>query len=172
MRPSLIRIVAAIALLAATLAVYRWWASDERRVHRAFDGLLESVEKSGPENQLDRFARAREFARYFANGFVISAEPYEGRITDRQQLVGIVDAYRSRADRVHARGTDRELTLRDNGTADLFAIVDLDGSFAGGPGSERFRVRLSWLRENGEWRILEAEILERLETSGLFDRDR
>ena len=169
MRTGLFRVVAAIVLFAALFAGYRWWASDERSVHRAFDDLLESVEKSGPENQLDRFARAREFAKRFANGFVASAKPYEGTITDRQQLVGVVDAYRSRADRVHARGTDRELTLRDNGTADLFAIVDLDGSFAGGPGRERFRVRLSWLREDGEWRILEAEILERLETSGLVD---
>jgi hypothetical protein len=169
LRPSLIRLVAAIGLVAAAFLAHRWWGSDERRVQRAFDGLLESVEKTGPETQLDRFASARDFAKRFANGFVVSAKPYEGTITDRQQLVAIIDTYRSASDRVRARGLDRELTLRDNGTADLYALVELDGSSAGGIGRERFRVRLSWLREEGEWRVLEAEILERLETSGIFD---
>jgi hypothetical protein len=165
---SRIRLAAAVALALALGFAWRWWASAERRLDRAFDALLASVAKDGPENQLDRLGHARDFAERFARDFVVSAKPYSGTLTDRQQLMGVVDGYRSGAERVSAVGTDREWTLRDNGTADLYALVELDGASRGGPGRERFRVRIAWVEEDGEWRIAEAEVLERLESSGLF----
>jgi hypothetical protein len=169
LKPGWLRWAAVAALAVALLLALRWWRSDERRIHAAFDGMLAAAEKSGEESQLDRLGHARRFAEVFAFEFVVSAQPYSGTITDRQQLMGILDAYRSASRTVTARGVDRELTVRDNGTADLFAVIDLDGSAGGGPGRERFRARFSWVRENGEWRISEAEILERLERSGIFD---
>jgi hypothetical protein len=157
-----------VAFALALFLGWRWWASPQRRLDRAFDALLASVAKSGPENQLDRLAHARDFAARFARAFVVAAKPYSGTITDRQQLMGVLDGYRSGAERVSAVGADREWTIRGNGTADLYAIVELEGAYRDGPGRERFRVRISWVVEDGEWRIAEAEIIERLESSGLF----
>lgn len=168
MKPGLVRLVAVAALVVALVAAFRWWRSDARRIEGNFDRLLAAVEKSGEESHLDRLGRAGQFAELFARDFVVTARPYEGTIADRQQLMGILDRYRTSARRIAARGVDRELELRDNGTADLFAVVELDGSGPGGPGRERFRLRLTWVLEDGEWRIGEAEIVERLETSGLF----
>lgn len=156
---------AAVAVAVALLFAWRWWESDERRIHRAFDGLLASVERAGEETTLERLGHARDFAGRFANGFLVSARPYEGTITDRQQLMAIVDGYRAAAQRVRASGGERTLELRTNGTADIYSVITLDDGRAG---RERFRVRISWIREDGEWKVFEAEILERIETSGLF----
>jgi hypothetical protein len=156
------------AALVGLFMVWRWYSGDERRIAAEFDALLASVEKSGPESQLDRLGHARDFAERFARDFRVSAKPYEGTITDRQQLMAIVDGYRSGAESVAARGVDREIKVRDNGTAELYARVELDGAYGGGPGRERFRVRLGWVLEEGDWKIAEAEIVERLESSGLF----
>ena len=162
------RVGVAAALVVALVLAWRWYRSDERLIRKEFDELLAAVEKSGPESQLDRLGHARSFAKRFANQFVVTAKPYEGTITDRQQLMGAVDTYREMSTTVKARGVDRELTVRPNGTADLYSIIELDGAYGGGPGRERFRARFSWVKEGGDWRIAEAEILERLEASGLF----
>lgn len=155
-------------LLAAGAVAWRWWTSDARAIHQALDELIAAVEKSGEETQLERFARARQFTALFANRFVVSASPYEGTIGDRQQLAGALDGYRASAERIAASASERELAVRENGTADLFATITLRSNGATG-GRERFRARFAWLREEGGWRISEAEILERLESSGLFD---
>ena len=158
----------AAAVAVAILFSWSWVRSDERRIHRELDALLAAVEKSGPESPLDRLGHARSFAARFAGSFVVHAKPYEGTISDRQQLMGLVDNYREMSSSVRARAVDRELTLRPNGTADLYAVIELDGAYGSGPGRERFRARFSWVEEDGDWRIAEAEILERLEESGLF----
>jgi hypothetical protein len=158
----------AAAVAVALLLAWRWLRSDERRIHRELDEMLAAVEKSGPESALDRLGHARSFAGKFAASFVVLAKPYEGTITDRQQLMGLVDTYREMSSSVRARAVDRELTLRPNDTADLYAVIELDGAYGSGPGRERFRARFSWVEEKGDWRIAEAEILERLESSGLF----
>lgn len=168
MRAGWVRVGAAAAVAVALLLALRWYRSDERRIRKAFDDLLAAVEKSGEESPLDRLGHARSFSKLFAASFVITAKPYEGTITDRQQLMAIVDGYRTNAESVRARGVDRELTVRGNGTADLYAVIEIDGAYGSGPGRERFRARFSWVKEDGDWRISEAEILERLESSGLF----
>lgn len=146
----------------------RWWASDERAILRTFEALLESVAKAGEETELERFAKTRQFCAHFATTFVVSAHPYEGTISDRQGLAAVLDGYRSSVAMVSASAAARELSLRGNGTADLFATINLDSSGGRGAGRERFRIRIAWLREESGWKIREAEILERLESSGLF----
>ena len=86
--------------------------------------------------------------------------------------MGVVDGYRSGAERVSAAGVDREWTIRENGTADLYARIELDGAFGGGPGRERFRVRISWVEEDGEWRIAEVSPLEELAFARRHDQQR
>ncbi len=160
---------AAVALLAAgAWAGLRWWSSDARRIGAALDALEEAAEKSGPESDLVRLAKARELLARFAPGFVVFARPYAGTITDRQQLAAVVERYRSTASRVAVSDRDRQLEVRDNGTAELVCVLRVDGLRDVGPGRETFRVRIGWRREGGDWLIQEVEILEVLETSGLF----
>ena len=50
----------------------------------------------------------------------------------------------------------------------MSAIVLITGERGGGPGRERFRVRVAWREDEGIWRIQELEIVEVLEDRGLF----
>jgi len=168
MRSGAVRAGVAVALVVALALAWRWYRSDERRIGNELEALLAAVEKTGAETQLDRLGHARSFAKRFAESFVVTAKPYEGTITDRQQLMALVDGYREMSTSVRARAVDRDLTVRSNGTADLYAVIELDGAYGSGPGRERFRARFSWVEEGRDWRIAEAEILERLEASGLF----
>jgi len=163
------RAIALAVLAVGLLGGWLWWSSDRRRIHARFDHAEELLAKSGAESQLDAFARVRGIVALFAPGFVVMARPYEGTITDAQQLAGIVSSYRGTSERISVTDAGRELELRpENATAELTTTVTVDGVRGGGPGRERFRVRVAWRKDEGAWRIQEFEILEVLDTSGLF----
>ena len=168
MRPGLVRLLALLVLAAILAALLLWWTSDRRRVLAAFEELQSQVEKSGHEGTLDRLAHARGAAQVFADGFLILAQPYEGSITDRQQLMAIIDRYRESADRIAVSDSEVEVTLRPNATAELTAVVEAIGDWPGRPGSERLRIRVAWRKDDGDWRIQELEVLEVLDSSGIF----
>lgn len=159
-----------LLLLIAGLALWgwRWWHSDERRILARWQEAQELFEKSGPEDQLTAFGRVRSITELFAPGFVVSARPYEGTIAGAQELAAIVHRYRDGARTIEIADGERELELYDNATALLTATVRVAGERAGGPGRERFRVRVAWRGDEGIWRISELEILEVLEDPGLF----
>lgn len=168
MRPGLVRLLALAAVAAILVALALWWTSDRRRIVAQFEALQGAIEKRGGEGALDRLAHAREVSECFADGFVLLAQPYEGTITDRQQLMGIVDRYRGSAESIAVSDSEVEVTLRENATADLTAVVEAVGQRPGGPGRERLRLRIAWREDDGVWRIQELEVLEVLDSSGLF----
>lgn len=168
MRPGLVRLLALLALAAALAALVHWWTSDRRRILARFENLQGAIAKSGSEGTLDRLAHARDVSELFADGFVILAQPYEGSIEDRQQLMGVVDRYRESAETIAVSDSEVEVTLRPNATADLRAVVEAVGLRPGGPGRERLRIRIAWRKDDGIWRIQELEVLEVLDSSGLF----
>ena len=168
MKPGLVRILVVVALIAALAALVPWWTSDRRRILGQFEALQSAIEKRGSEGALDRLGHARDVAQLFAEGFVILAQPYEGTIADRQQLMGIVDRYRGSAETIVVSDSDVEVTLRENATAELTAVVEAVGMRPGGPGRERLRLRIAWRKDDGDWLIQELEVLEVLDSSGLF----
>lgn len=167
-RSGLVRLIALVLLSAILVALFFWWTSDRRRIVAQFEALQEALEKSGEEGTFDRLGHARGVSEVFADGFVILAQPYEGTIADRQQLMAIVDRYRASAERIAVSDSDVEVQLRPNATADMTAVVEAVGMRPGGPGRERLRIRVAWREDAGVWRIQELEVLEVLDSSGLF----
>ncbi|MEO7795568.1 MAG: nuclear transport factor 2 family protein [Thermoanaerobaculia bacterium] len=168
MKPGLLRLVALVALAGVLVAAVLWWTSDRRRILAQFEALQDALEKGSGEGTLDRVAHARAVSELFADGFVILAQPYEGTIEDRQQLMGIVDRYRASAETITVSDSEVELKVRENATAELTAVVEATGLRDGGPGRERLRMRIAWREDQNVWRIQELEVLEVLESSGLF----
>ena len=158
------RLAAAVLLAAAALALWVWWRSPERRLARRLDALVESLEKEGEEGSLVAAATAREVLGFFAEGFLVRARPYEGSLGDPQELMGAVMRFRGAAPRIAIVVGDREVQMHpgDRTAAVVFvATVTLDGS-GRGPGRESWRVRSLWVEDDGEWRISELELVERL----------
>ena len=168
MRPGLVRLPALGARAGILVALALWWTSDRRRILAQFEALQSAIEKHSSEGALDRLSHARDVSQLFADGFVILAQPYEGTIADRQQLMGIVDRYRGSAETIAVSDSEVEVTLRENATADLTAVVEAVGMRPGGPGRERLRLRIAWRKDDGVWRIQELEVLAVLDSSGLF----
>lgn len=159
------RIAVAAALLVAAVAVWSWWSSDRRRLAARLDEVVELFEKSGPEDQLTSFGRTRAIVELFAPGFVVLAKPYEGTVTDRQQLAAIVQRYRDGSERIDVSDSERAFEIdAARGVAESAALFAISGGRGGG--NERFRARVAWARIDGEWKIQELEILEVLEPGG------
>ncbi len=120
MKPGLVRLLAAVALAASLAAAFHWWTSDRRRILAQFEALQSALEKTGSggaEGTLDRLAHARAVSALFADGFVILAQPYEGTIADRQQLMAVVDRYRGSAESIAVSDSEVEVNVRANATA-------------------------------------------------------
>lgn len=158
-----------VAATGVVAAVFFFWPSERRQVERAFAKLLSLCEKSAGEPALESLARIRGFLEFWAPGFVASAQPYEGTLTDPQELARVVASYRASADRIRIATSDRSLVLHaPSGTAVLEAVITVDGLRGGSWGRERFRVRLGWRKIEGRWKIEEARVLEVLDSTGVF----
>ncbi len=163
------RLLAAVAVIVALTALWSWWRSDRRRISARLDEIESLLDKSGTEDQLTAFGRTRRIVAAFAPGFVIQARPYEGSISDLQQLAGVIHGYRESSRRIEVRDSGRATTVDSTrGTAETTTVFGLSGERGGGPGTERFRARIAWVKLDGDWKIQEFEILEVLERGGML----
>jgi hypothetical protein len=162
------RLLAVAALALVALAGWLWWSSDRRRIDRRLDALVAACEKSGPDSALALLGKTQTILDSFAADMLVRAEPYGGSFRDARELAGLIHRYRAGSSRVEIAATDRELVVRANRTAEMSAVFRVAGEGRGGSGIETFRARLFWVEDDGVWRIREVEIVERLESSGLF----
>ena len=159
----------ALALIAAVAAAgWAWWHSDRRRIDRALGRLERACEKDAPESPLALVVRAGTLLDSFAPGLLVRAAPYGGTITDGRELVGLIERYRATASRIRISDEARRLEIGSNGKAEMSLVFRVDAVRSGGPGREAFRARLFWVRTDEGWRIREIEVIEVLQTTGLF----
>ena len=152
-------LVGAIAVALIALLVYV--RSDRRRVHRALDRAENLMEKAGAEDQLSAFGNTRKLVALFAPGFLVRARPYEGAITDLQQLAAVIHRYRSGATALRISDRERKLELnRELGIATLTFVADVDSDYGGSPGRASYRIRIDWVRHDGAWLIHDFELVE------------
>ena len=108
-------------------------------------------------------------ADFFATGFLVRARPYVDEVRDPQELMGAVLRLRTSGARVQVRFTDRDFTLGPGGTSAVVPFVGRASVDRGnGASREAWRVRSLWILADGEWKISELELVDRLENGGLF----
>lgn len=153
--------------LAVGVAVWAWtaWASEEVRIHRRLAALVGAIERSPGEGDLVGAAKANKLASLFAQPFSVEVIPEGLSLDDRGRLQQVVWSYRSGRRRIGLDFRGRETTLGEGARA---AETTATAVVSGEPGErEGFRVRFSWVREDGDWRIRRLEVLERVDP-GLF----
>ncbi len=164
-----LKVAVAAGGLVALWLLWGWYQSPQRRLYRRLDALAGRLETSGDEGALVAAATARGVVGFFAPGFLVRARPYEGELREPQQLAGAVMRFRAGARRLRIGVSDRQLTLAPDGRSGelrFAATVTLDRG--NGPGRESWNVRSLWIRDQGEWRISELELLERVAGGGVF----
>lgn len=148
-------------LLAVVVGAIAYWRSDRRRILARLSEAETAMAKAGDEDQLTSFGKVRDVVELFAPGFLVTARPYEGAISDRQELAAVVHGYRSPLARLKL--THGGLTLRIDharGTAEMGLVVTAVFDRGDGPQPQQFRFRLGWMKDRGTWRVHDCELLE------------
>ena len=170
MKPRTTYALYAALALAAGAWLYGYWNSDERRIQRQLGRFASLMEKSDRENALTQANKSRQVGELLTQGFEIHVEPFASVLTDRARLAQVMFQYRSQAERIGVGFDKEELTVDPRlRIADMTAVATVDGVADGRRYRERYRFRMRWLTEDGEWRIQRVELLEILEGNpGLF----
>lgn len=163
MNGSIGRLVIAVAVLVAGWWVYGWLFSDSRRIERELEEIRELLSKSGHEAELAAVARAGDVTGRFADPFEVRARDYGGSMTDRRSVAGTIHRYRSSADRIAVIFSDHDLTV-DGSRATMEFVAEFQTTLLDGlSGSERYRFRIDWREQDGDWRIALVDLLEVVE---------
>ncbi len=159
------------ALLAAAVAVWLFGrlGGEERRIVKRLEHLEELVEKDGPENNLSAANTARNaglpFPRQFARDLRGRAR---GVVTERAQAARVMLRYRSAPRRTELTFRDVEVELDEASAADMTALAVASAVTGGDLQHRRFRLAFRWVKEDREWVIRRAELIEELAGPGLF----
>jgi hypothetical protein len=117
--------------------------------------------KTGEEDQLTSFGKVRDVVGLFAAGFLVTAQPYEGSISDRQELAAVIHGYRSSQARLKLTHGGLSLSIdRARGTAEMGLVVTAVFDRGDGPQQQQFRFRLGWMKDGGKWFVHDCELLE------------
>jgi len=152
-----------VAVLALAVATW-WWTgydSDERRIQRQVDRLLELVEKEPGETALAGLERARTITDLFAATFELRARPFDFHTRDRRVLAQAIQSYRARSARVWAQASERSLQVDgENRRAILYLTARFGGDRPALGGGEAYRFQINWVERDGTWRIDYVDLLE------------
>ncbi len=155
------------------LAVAIWLVSqlggEERRIRGRLAELAELLEKDGPENGLVAVNKARSVALMFASDFDVVLQGYStGAVSGPQQISQAMLRYRTAPSRIDVAFRDIEVELdAAKRTADMSAVGVASATAGGDLSRRRFRFAFRWVKEDREWVIQRAELIEEL-AAGLF----
>ncbi|MEM7351102.1 MAG: hypothetical protein AAF657_09870 [Acidobacteriota bacterium] len=142
---------------------------EKRRIQSQLDKLEELLEKDGEESGLEAANRARSVALLFARDFEVVLSGYaEGSTTSPQQISQAMLRYRTAPSRIDVSFSDIEIELGPGERgADMGAVGVAAATTDGHLSRRRFRFAFRWIRDEREWVIQRAELIEELD-AGLF----
>ena len=155
-------------ILAAGVYLFGPWNDEERQLRRRLAEIKDLVVKEGPESDLDAANKARQLGHLFTRGFEIRLLPFDQVVTDRQRMMQVMLGYRRGSERVGVGFRDLEIELQAGGSAQMSVVAVVSGWTEGQVSREGYRFQLLWIREDSEWRIREAELVEVLDGGLLF----
>ena len=155
--------------LAVGIWLFSHMGGEKRRIEKRLDRLVELVEKDGPENDLVAANKARNVGLLFARDFQIDLQGRaRGVVTERQRIAQVMLRYRSAPSRLVLAFRDVESELDDaERAADMTAVAIASATTDGDLQRRRFRLFFHWVKEDREWVIRRAELVEELE-AGIF----
>ncbi len=159
-------------LLAAAVTVWLFGqlGGEKRRVSKRLERLEDLVEKDGAENDLVAANKARNVGLLFARDFEIDLQGRaQGVVTERQRIAQVMLRYRSAPSRIELDFRDVEIEIGEGGgSAEMTAVASASATTGGDTSRRRFRLAFRWVKEDREWVIRRAELVEELEGPALF----
>jgi hypothetical protein len=162
-----------LALVVLALAAVVFWitrSGDRQQIERQLDELSELVSKDGTETPLAGLNRARLVTEHFASHFEVRAQQLRFSSRDKRELTGFIHGYRRGSERINMSASVQALDIDEENRR---ATHRVDFQFTGGgplgAPSERYRVQINWLEEEGQWKIDYIDLIEILEDHNHLD---
>ncbi len=156
------------------LAVLVWLfgqlGGEQQRILEQLERLEELVEKDGTENDLVAANKARNVGLLFAGDFEVDLRGRgRGVITERRLIAQVMMRYRSAPSRIELTFSNVDIVVDDAASgAEMTALATAAATTGGDLRHRRFRLAFRWVKEDGEWLIRRAELIEELDGSGFF----
>ncbi len=143
---------------------------EKRRIVKRLERLEELVEKEGAENDLVAVNKARNVGLLFAGDFAIDLQGRaRGVVTERRRIAQVMLRYRSAPSHIELSFHDVEVEVSEAASsAEMTALATASARTGGEVRHRRFRLAFRWVKEDGEWLIKRAELIEELDGTGLF----
>ena len=153
------RVLLAVALLAACVLGYRYWASDERQIGRLLDNVADAVSQAEGEGGVAGLAEVAGLSTYLTPDVTIEATlpARAAAVRGAQDVVSTVGRFRAVFPVVTLSFEDVMIAVDSDSTATARAIArtemrDKDGARE----AEVWHVVLSFERRDGRWVIARA----------------
>ena len=150
------RVLLALALLAACVLGYRYWASDERQIGRLLDNVADAVSQAEGEAGVTGLAEVAGLTNYLTADVTIEATlpARAAAIRGAQDVVATVGRFRAVFPVVTLSFDDAMISVDSDSTATVQAIArtemrDKDGARE----AQGWQVVLSLARRGGNWVI-------------------
>ncbi len=109
--------------------------------------------------------KARNVGLLFTREFAVVLQGQAaGTVSERQRVSQVMLSYRRRASRIDVTFRDVEIELRQGSLgADMSAVGVVSATTDGSLSRRQFALAFRWEKEDGEWRIRRAELIEEIE---------
>ena len=158
-----------VLALAVGIWLFGQLEGEERRIRERLALLEDLLEKDGEESRLAAASKARSVSALFTREFEVILGGYaSGAATSAQEIAQAMLRYRTPPSRIEVGFSEVAIEL-DSGErgAGMTAIAAATATIDGSPSRRRFRIAFRWVKQDREWMIRRAELIEELD-SGLF----
>lgn len=152
-------------ILALALAGGLYWQcrvnTDSRQIRKALRSLVDRAQLEAREDALKAGVRSRAIGNAFTEDVAVTTPVFQQHIADRPSLVALVFRARTNLDSIRLTVHDVEVEVADD-RVNATMILSFNVKVAGMGGSDEMwrDVEMGWRKDEGDWRIATAEIIE------------
>ncbi len=150
-----------VLLCVTALVAWHYSDRDARRINKRLNQLADTLGKESGEGQLRTLAKSQQVVDFFTPEAELRLQPVLRQRTSRRELSTIFHQVHSRLDTLDVRIRDRRLDVDESGeTAEMrFTAVGTAG-LAGDRETQMHEFHLQWVKQDREWYIDRAEIVQ------------
>ena len=150
------KLLAAVGVVVIALSVYLYWSSDERRIARLLDDVVDAVSQTEGEAGVAALAEITSLTPHLATEVAVDVTPPEsGQLRGAQDVVSMVGRLRAVFPIVQLTLIAPQITVAADRTAEVTGSATLSmRDKAGEEAVETRQIKISLQERDGRWVIV------------------